>query len=133
MTSSLLEVLSGNAAVSFHLPGSVAVGSCFVLAASFVGSLYVWTLWPFTLLQRRLLESGESAPEAYQRDHPVIIKRRAASLLCVSLLSPIFLAILTVNFEDDAGVRECRWWLSRERQLKVVVVLKMILLSPRRA
>ena len=109
--SSILNVLSGDASISLHLPTLIAVGSCFVLAATFVGSLYVWTLWPFTLLQKTLLESGQSAPSPYQRDHPVIIKRRSASLLCVCFLSPIYLALLAAKPENDTGIDAGLWRL----------------------
>ena len=109
--ASILDVLSGEAPVSLQLPAPAAIGSCFALGASFVGSLYVWNWWPFTLLQRRLLEGdqsvgesvGQFSPSPYQRDHPVIIKRRSASLLCVCLLSPIFLAALAIVEPEDGA------------------------------
>ena len=100
--SSILDILTGEAGISLQLPTSIAVGSCFALATTFVGSLYVWTVWPFTPLQKANSGNGQHVPTAYQRDHPVIIKRRSASLLFVCLLSPIFLAVLAVK-ADDAG------------------------------
>ncbi|XP_010888589.1 CAAX prenyl protease 2 [Esox lucius] len=49
----------------------VSVLSCFLLACSYVGSLYVWR-------------------NDLPRDHPAVIKRRFTSVLIVSALSPVF-------------------------------------------
>jgi len=100
-------VLSGDAFVSLRLPTPVAIGSCFILAASFVGSLYVWTIWPFRLLhQRHAGEKGAFSPSAYHRDHPVIILRRSLSLICVCLIAPIFLALLAVPSPSSSSERD---------------------------
>ena len=97
----ILDVLSGDVFVSLQLPAVVAVISCVVFAASFVSSLYVWTIWPFTLLQQKL-DGGQPIPSVYQRDHPLVIRRRSLSLIFVTLVAPLFLALLAVTANADA-------------------------------
>ncbi|XP_069500860.1 CAAX prenyl protease 2 isoform X1 [Ambystoma mexicanum] len=52
----------------------VSLASCFMLACSYVGSLYVWK-------------------SDLPRDHPAVIKRRFTSVLTVSALSPLFVSV----------------------------------------
>jgi len=96
----VIDTLLGSVVVSLQLPAAIVIASCIALAAAFVGSLYVWTIWPFTLLQRKL-ESEQPIPSAYQRDHPLIILRRSLSLIFVSLVAPVFLAFLAVEKEQE--------------------------------
>ena len=80
--------------LALRLPPAVAVSGCVALAATFVGSLYVWTIWPFTWLSKKLTQSGQPIPSPYQRDLPLIILRRSLSLFFVCLFAPVFLAFL---------------------------------------
>ncbi|KAJ8008097.1 hypothetical protein DPEC_G00101230 [Dallia pectoralis] len=56
----------------------VSVLACFLLACSYVGSLYVWR-------------------NDLPRDHPAVIKRRFTSVLVVSALSPVFVWVWKVH------------------------------------
>ena len=100
---SILDALSGEA-ISLHLHPAIAVGGCFALAATFVGSLYVWTIWPFTWLSGKLTESGQPIPSPYQRDLPLVILRRSLSLFFVCVFAPLFLAFMATWSTDGEGV-----------------------------
>lgn len=71
-----------------------AVSSCLILALTFVGSLYVWQY-------------------SHHRDHPVTIKKRCASVLCVIVWSPVFLYFSLHGRDGPEG----GFWLSSFWQL----------------
>lgn len=76
--------LSGS---DIHLSPLVSVGACFVIAVTYVASLYVWQ-------------------SEHDRDHPSTIKRRFFSVFVVMLFAPIFVMTLSC----DAVFRKHTMW-----------------------
>ncbi|XP_072031711.1 CAAX prenyl protease 2-like [Amphiura filiformis] len=67
-----------------------SIFSCFLLSVAYVGSLYVWG-------------------KHLARDHPTTIKKRCASVMLVSLLSPILLYALSTNADTSQSTSHSLW------------------------
>jgi len=88
-----VDIVLGGPASLDHLEPIFAKAVAATIAATFVGSLYVWSFWPL---------SKWRSPSVYQRDHPSIILRRTISLGFVCLLSPLCLAALARDADKEA-------------------------------